>query len=1313
MQDKGFKYFGTFIIRAAMAAGWMLLFMNSAIADYTNCIRDKNAGGQNCPSGERDDINVSCMQKQNASGCVNTMPVSNTVRISEDVCKRSSGEFHPGMDYAVPVGTEVYAAAEGEIIMANDCVGSASGKNKGGGRTVTIRHLKTDQVKDYVSLYPDPKENPDSYYVSTYMHLSKIVKRSGKVKKGELIGYSGSSGCLDGKNVIENAYGAHLHFEMRDGAGLVKGQILDPMCSDIQSLCEEKSSNPWYQNQGGDYDAQQCRVDCAKNPDTPYCKTNKDDDKNKEETASKPVSKIPGDCVSMYDENDMLSLSAAGESGKNAGAVNWYSKIGGCYGNSPSTVGKDKGGCSYGANQIACGAATNEKESDGGKSGGWNFYNFMAYLKDAKPALYAKLAQGNDLDTTVKYACNDQKYKEENAAFRAAWQSLGSDREFYNAQYQFVNDVYSTDAQNRVKKAGLDWNKLTPELQMTFVATTIANPSLLTKTLNALKQEYGNNLSTSEENLIAFANRYRAQEGYKNYLTNGGKATYDAAQVRAEKDIERTLTSAKIRKAVEESKNKNSPYYGMTPDEIAQKLTGKRLCDEDEIGEIIKSRGPVVSSASAQKAEQISSQDGSYDCRVSKYRSSFNECIFCGVFETLYNTASSLARKSYAALADGITNLVILGMALWLAMTILKFVSSFETKDPRNLAKAIFNQAFVVMVVIILLKTDSNKFFALALEPIFNTGMDLAKLAIGSTSSSTCKAAEGILQISQGAGLPPSMGESIVCLVEGIQEKILDVMAVGSSAMCVGFKIKSWYGLWIFPHLGYVLTGIILWISALLLLIIYPWLLIDAVLQMCVASILLPAAIGAYAFKTTRKMLVSKVWNTFMNAMFNFVFLSLIIGILISALDNITAQSFSRALTTAGDGGVDYNIMIAGDSSIAWWSIQCLKLVFVLLLGWAVLGEAKSFANSFAGGIKLGGDIGSNVGTLAMSGVKGAGLAAGGAVVGAAKKGGGIIGETLSEKYNDAKLGIQQFNTRNRMKNAAEQGTANPDGSISYRNAFGRKFTLKNDGSGYSYKTIFGKTVTKSISTNANGQQVLSVTTTGRNGTSTTVSNDGYIKSTVVKDKTGKITQQQTEMMTAAGKYLINNDGSINQIAMNNIIQNSGHDAQTVNTAILDQLLKERMPGIAESTLNNKFVSRTINSGKDANGRTVFSIAQINSDGSTVNVGMTVGGDSGRIMTEIEQITSSGKATKYASDGIINSRSSYRYKGGSIDPDSVKQSFSFTRYYNKLYGNPMDSLGYMATGIPKDSILFSAEDMENFRNQIADYGTAEALDEFK
>ena len=96
--------------------------------------------------------------------------------------------FHDGIDIGAPSGTKIYAVADGKVIKAN--------WNGGYGNYVEIEH--------------------ENNVISFYGHLSSISVKSGfNIKKGDLLGYVGSTGV---------STGAHLHFGVH-----LKGNRNDPL----------------------------------------------------------------------------------------------------------------------------------------------------------------------------------------------------------------------------------------------------------------------------------------------------------------------------------------------------------------------------------------------------------------------------------------------------------------------------------------------------------------------------------------------------------------------------------------------------------------------------------------------------------------------------------------------------------------------------------------------------------------------------------------------------------------------------------------------------------------------------------------------------------------------------------------------------------------------------------------------------------------------------------------------------------------------------------------------------------------------------
>lgn len=96
---------------------------------------------------------------------------------------------HNGVDYSVPVGTAVFATADG-----------------------TVRSLQTRGQTSGLSLAIDHGNG----YETVYSHLDKVVAQPGrKVCRGDIIAFSGNSGL---------SFAPHLHYEVR-----YRGTAVDPV----------------------------------------------------------------------------------------------------------------------------------------------------------------------------------------------------------------------------------------------------------------------------------------------------------------------------------------------------------------------------------------------------------------------------------------------------------------------------------------------------------------------------------------------------------------------------------------------------------------------------------------------------------------------------------------------------------------------------------------------------------------------------------------------------------------------------------------------------------------------------------------------------------------------------------------------------------------------------------------------------------------------------------------------------------------------------------------------------------------------------
>lgn len=117
-----------------------------------------------------------------------------------------SAEYHKGVDFGVPHGTEELAVANGTVVkICNTCTHDYSKNSScgcGGG------------YGNYVDILTD-----DGKYYITYGHMSAVYVNVGdKIKNGQVMGAAGCTGWSTGN---------HLHLEMRYGGEY--GELIDPL----------------------------------------------------------------------------------------------------------------------------------------------------------------------------------------------------------------------------------------------------------------------------------------------------------------------------------------------------------------------------------------------------------------------------------------------------------------------------------------------------------------------------------------------------------------------------------------------------------------------------------------------------------------------------------------------------------------------------------------------------------------------------------------------------------------------------------------------------------------------------------------------------------------------------------------------------------------------------------------------------------------------------------------------------------------------------------------------------------------------------
>lgn len=643
-----------------------------------------------------------------------------------------------------------------------------------------------------------------------------------------------------------------------------------------------------------------------------------------------------------------------------------------------------------------------------------------------------------------------------------------------------------------------------------------------------------------------------------------------------------------------------------------------------------------------------------------------NKCPFCSLFRVAFNVSSEMAYLSINTFSGTFVKVVIIGFAIWIALQVLTFVSTISMVNFKNFIQPLLTQGFIVAFAVIILQNGAMDFFNLALEPIYNTGMKIAQKTISIDDVAKAKNAEKnkhkiedlivacdlsdskiiTSETTPRGALPPSMGNNIICTMQLVYQRSAKIKALGSASICYSWEKKAF----IIPHIGYLMTGLGLWVGAMLMILGVPFMMIDSVLQLAVAAALLPLAIAAYTFKITRKHTKS-VWETFLNSMFSFIFVSLIALMLTLAFEQILIVSTHGSLDDLFAQEADKADMEKILEDIPWWGTSFIKVVFVTILAWAMLREALDFASDFSSTMSKT-NLGSQIATMGGSAVKGMAVKATSSTVEAgwqvAKDAGGSAYRGLR---NSGRRGLMALQGRNIRSNAANVQTNKLTGAKTYTDANGNKVTYGSDG------TMESVTRVKQSTNRITGRTTTAYKTKTR---------DVSITSMDIKNRNGTVVGHREIIRHNSSRFseLQNANGTINNGTIDAILANTPPEAQDkVKVAIAKEIIGQRHKNLGMNMRKDDYTEQQVLT--DEAGRFI-GFSETHSDGSKTIVKLKTG-ENGRMLTELTSIDKKGRGQSLRTDGIINSRSRFNTENGTangkIDEDSYKTIYSVAGRY--------------------------------------------------
>lgn len=646
-------------------------------------------------------------------------------------------------------------------------------------------------------------------------------------------------------------------------------------------------------------------------------------------------------------------------------------------------------------------------------------------------------------------------------------------------------------------------------------------------------------------------------------------------------------------------------------------------------------------------------------------------CTLCPIFAVAFNTVSAVGSKAISAFSGSVAKVVIIGFGIWLAIQILAFAASIETRDLKDLMQSLVTQGFIVLIVVAIIQTGVSNFFNSFVAPVYNTGQYMAQVMYNSCAGEDKKSCDSenseaketldtsASMIKKGS-LPVSMGQNIILTMTLMENKVRQYKALGSALMC-----QSWVDGWlIIPRFSLLLTGLGLWIFSMMLIVAVPLLMVDSVFQLGVAVALMPIAVGGFAFKSTRQY-TKKVWETVLNSAFSFLFIAAVVLIILGTLHIISTDTSSNIMNfdklfNADDLKGSVNAWVTDNNLVlyfGWGSRSFLRLCFVFLLAWSVMSMAKEFAGEFASSISNT-SIGSQIGTMGASAAKGMAVKAGKPVAKAA-------GKAVMAGGRRALRGIGHAVRRHkddRMMDKVEQSET-INGKKTYKK--GNKTVELDVATG----------VMKTIETKKNGETIERTSFKGM----------VVVKSTK-KDKNGnKVSGYKIKMKDEQSENILRKDGSVDAEQLKKMFDGlKGQELAEAKMAFARYAAAKRTTRYAYDIENAKIKSTEIVT--DKNGE--FVIKDVTASGEVVFTSMKMHDDTGVMESGITKIDKNGKVTKLSSDGIRNKMEEFTLKDGTKAKDlnniadvyahnkdekgRTKNSYSYTKFYQ----DKIDAFGY-------------------------------------
>ena len=239
----------------------------------------------------------------------------------------------------------------------------------------------------------------------------------------------------------------------------------------------------------------------------------------------------------------------------------------------------------------------------------------------------------------------------------------------------------------------------------------------------------------------------------------------------------------------------------------------------------------------------------------------FSSCWSCQLFSDIMSTMSNILPRIYSAIGHVVVPLALMLTAIWLAWRLMSGFFNSNIEKPWDIAGT-FGVHIVKLVFIcaILIMPLPRMISNVAIEPIFNVGMALNRIAVHDDQFDTCVIATAIadpVSIDENAAnrgaFSPRLRHNLACELAGVHQMTGLGMTVGWTMLSMSFNKKYMHTILqsipIFPNVPIFFLGLAVFVLFFVALIPIPLYFLEVFIKLSLDFVMLPLMLLAWLFK--------------------------------------------------------------------------------------------------------------------------------------------------------------------------------------------------------------------------------------------------------------------------------------------------------------------------------------------------------------------------------------------------------------------------------------------------------------------------------